>query len=197
MVEFGFVRVRLGIRLRDALGDHFGVTLLVTRVVAVCTLHTSRVLQEIAAQRAAHDVIELLLHKLVPVLLDHIFLSLTDSTLSAETDVEWGLVLRMLGKGHRKVDASHWLQRKPIIDHDGPCLGLRASCWPHATRTSSCAAGRTLSWWRLELEIRLDACMSSHLVCSYPPRGLQLCFDLLPAHLLGNVRNADPEHANG
>lgn len=187
MVEFGFIRICLGIRLCDTLGDHLGVTLLVTCVIAVGTLHTSRVLQKVAAESAAHDVVELLLHKLVSVLLDHIFLALTDSTLSAKANIERSLVLRVFGKGHGKVDTSNRLQRKPIIDHDGPCLGLRTSRRPHTTWACSCSARRTLPWRWLELQIWLNACMPSHLVGGNPSRGLQFCFNLLSAHLLGDV----------
>ena len=110
MVEFSFVRVRLGVRLCDTLGDHLGVALLVTSVVAVCTLHTSRILQEIAAQSTTHDVVKLLLHKLVAVLLDHVFLALANGTLSAKTKIEWGLVLRVLGEGHGEMNASDRFQ---------------------------------------------------------------------------------------
>jgi hypothetical protein len=44
------------------------------------------------------------------VLLDHIFLALANGTLSAKTNIEWGLVLRVLDEGHGKVDASDRFQ---------------------------------------------------------------------------------------
>lgn len=110
MVELGFVWVCFGIRLRNTFSDHPRVALLVTCVVAVSTLHTSRVFEEVAAESAAHDVVELLLHELVTILLDHVFLTLTNSSLSTKADIEWCLILRMFGEGHRKVDAPNWFQ---------------------------------------------------------------------------------------
>jgi hypothetical protein len=93
VVELGFVRIGFSIRLRDALGDDLGIALLMTGVVAVRTLHTCRVLEEVAAERATHDVVELLLHKLVAVLLDNLFLALADSALATKTNVERLLVV--------------------------------------------------------------------------------------------------------
>ena len=88
VVELGLVWIGFGVRLCDTLGDHLGVALLVAGVVAVGTLHARRVFEEIAAERAAHDVVELLLHKLVAILFDDLFLALTNSTLATKTDVE-------------------------------------------------------------------------------------------------------------
>lgn len=110
MIELGFVWVCFGVRLRNTLSDHSRVALLVTRVIAVGALHTSRVFEKVAAECAAHDVVELLLHKLVTILLDHVFLALTNSSLSTKTDIECCLVLRVFSEGHRKVNAPNRFQ---------------------------------------------------------------------------------------
>jgi hypothetical protein len=48
------------------------------------------------------------------------------------------------------------------------------------------------------LQIRLDtSSVTSHHIGRHPSRVLKLRLDLLSAHLLSNVRDADPQHANG
>lgn len=44
MVEFRLIRIGFGVRLCDALGDHFAIALFMARVLAVRALHSSRVL---------------------------------------------------------------------------------------------------------------------------------------------------------
>lgn len=63
---------------------------------AVGTLHASRVLEEVAAEGAAHDVVECLLHKLVAILLDDLFFSLADGALPAESNIEGTTFLVLL-----------------------------------------------------------------------------------------------------
>lgn len=63
---------------------------------AVGALHASSVLEEVAAEGAAHDVVKRLLHKLVAILLDDLFFSLADGALSAETNIEGATFLVLL-----------------------------------------------------------------------------------------------------
>jgi hypothetical protein len=79
VVEFRLIRIGFGVRLCDALGDHFAIALFMARVLAVRALHSSRVLQEISAQSTPHDVIELL----------------PNGTFSVQTDVEGSSVFAL------------------------------------------------------------------------------------------------------
>ena len=92
VIQFGFIGVRFCIRLRDTLCYHFRVTFLMASVLAVRTLHASSILEELAAESAAHNVVELLLHKLVPVLLVHLLFALANGSLAAEPSIEGLLV---------------------------------------------------------------------------------------------------------
>lgn len=95
MVEFLLVRISFGIRFTNALRHDFQVTFLVACVFAIFALHTSRVLQEIAAQSAAHDVVELLEHEFVAVEFMNFFFSLTDGAFAIEPEIKRSLVLVM------------------------------------------------------------------------------------------------------
>lgn len=97
VVELRFVRIGLGIRLGDALGDHLLVALFVASVSAVCALHAGSVLEKLAAKRASHNVVKLLLDKLVAILLHNFLLALTNGTLAVETNVKRPTVLDLLG----------------------------------------------------------------------------------------------------
>ena len=88
MVEFLFVRIGLGIGLAYTLGYNFGETVCVTGIFAVFALHPRRILEELAAERAPHDTVELLLDKLVPILFLNFFFALSDGTFSAKASVE-------------------------------------------------------------------------------------------------------------
>lgn len=59
-------------------------------VPAVFTLIANRIEQEVAAERAQHDLIKLFLDELVAVHLMDFALAFPDSTLSPET-AEWGV----------------------------------------------------------------------------------------------------------
>ena len=67
MVQLLLVRISLCVRFAYAHGDYFPIALLVAGVFAILTLHASRVFEELPAESAAHDIIELLKHELVPV----------------------------------------------------------------------------------------------------------------------------------
>ena len=84
VVDLGLVRIGLVIGLRNALGDDFAIASLVAGKLAVRALHASRILEQFSAQRAAHDVVELLLDELVAILLVDFFLALTDGTLATQ-----------------------------------------------------------------------------------------------------------------
>jgi hypothetical protein len=85
MIELLLLRVGLVVCFADTLCNDVPVAFLVTSVLAVRTLHTSRVFQEVSTQSASHDVVELLLHELVAVHFVHFFLSRTDSALTIQT----------------------------------------------------------------------------------------------------------------
>ncbi len=82
MVDLLLVRIRLGIALANALGDDTRITLCVASVLAVLALHAGRVLEEVAAKGASHNVVELVLDELMAVHLVDLLLALADGTLS-------------------------------------------------------------------------------------------------------------------
>jgi phosphatidylglycerophosphatase A len=88
VVDLGLVRIRLVIRLRDALGDDFPVAAFVACKLAVGALHARCILEQLSAESAAHDVVELLLDELVAILLVDFFFPLTDSALAPESIIE-------------------------------------------------------------------------------------------------------------
>ena len=169
-----------------------------TCVIAVGTLHTSSVLEKLAAESTTHDVVELLLDKFVAILLHDVFFALSDCTLSAKSKVKRLFVTSVLCKRHCQVNAAYRLKREPVVDHHWACLGLWATLRSQTAgdRTSD-SSSRTLSWGRLELEVRLDAGSPSHLVSSNPPRVLKLGFNFLATHFFSNVRDTDPKHPYG
>lgn len=76
---------RVGVALGDALGDDLLVAILVARVFAVLALHPRALEEELAAERAQHDGVELLLDKLVAVLLVDLLLALANGALSTQS----------------------------------------------------------------------------------------------------------------
>jgi hypothetical protein len=97
VVDFLFVWIGLIVGLANTLGDHFGITLAMAGVLAVGALHAGGVLQEIAAKRTAHNIVELLGDEFVSLLLMYLFFLLADSSLSVEADIEWSPILQLLG----------------------------------------------------------------------------------------------------
>jgi hypothetical protein len=110
VIEFRLVRICLGIGLRDTLGDNLGVALLMARVSAIRALHACGIFEKVSTQSTTHDVVELLLDKLVPILLVDIFLSLANGAFTTKAKVEGLLVLTMLHKGQCQMYASNRLQ---------------------------------------------------------------------------------------
>ena len=125
MVQFGLVRIGLGVGLRDALGHNLRIAFLVARVLAVRALHTGSVLEELSAESAAHDVVELLLHELVSVLLDDLFFALANGTLSTQAVGKGLRASGVLDEGHGQMYASNGFQREPVVNKNGARLRLR------------------------------------------------------------------------
>ena len=80
MVNLLLLWIGLGVRFTDTLRDHASITFGVTGVFTVLTLHSSRILQEVAAQSTSHDVVELLRHEFVAVHFVNKLLTLTNSS---------------------------------------------------------------------------------------------------------------------
>ena len=97
MIDLFFVGVGLVVGFADTLGDDLLITFAVASILAVSTLHTGRILQEVAAKSTAHDVVKLLRNELVSLLLVDFFLLLSDGSLTVQSNVEWTAVLQLLG----------------------------------------------------------------------------------------------------
>jgi hypothetical protein len=93
MINFGLIWIGFGIRLSDTFCDDLPVALLVACKLAIGALHTSSILEQFTTQRAAHNVVKLLLNELVAILLMHFLLLLADGTLTTEAEIETLLVL--------------------------------------------------------------------------------------------------------
>lgn len=85
VIDLLFVRISFSITLTDTFGDNARVAFSVASVLAVLALHACRILEEVSAKGAAHDVVELVLDKLVSVHLVNLLLALTNSTHTTET----------------------------------------------------------------------------------------------------------------
>lgn len=94
VIDLFLLGVSLSIRLADTLGDDAGVALRVACILAVLALHARRVLEEVTTERAAHDVVELPLHKFVSVNIVDLLLALANGTLAAKTGTQLALVVR-------------------------------------------------------------------------------------------------------
>jgi hypothetical protein len=113
MIDLFLILVGFVIRFANTLRDNFGIALRVTGVLAVCTLHSSRVFEEVSTKGTSHDVIELLLDKFVALLLVNFLLFLSNSSLSIEADVEWSSGNCLLLEAHCQVNSPCWFERKP------------------------------------------------------------------------------------
>lgn len=63
-----------------------------TGVFAVFALHASRILEKVATQSTAHDVVKLLYDKLVTVQLVYLFFPLSHGTFTVQSNVEWSFI---------------------------------------------------------------------------------------------------------
>lgn len=143
MVDLLLVRIGLSVTLADTLRNHTGITLCMTSVLAILTLHACRVLEEISAKRTTHDVVELVLYELVSVHLVNLFLALTYSSLSAKTEVDGAAVRVSLVECQLELNLSSRLQVKPFFnwtslhlrlgtsspEWTGLCSLRAATCW--------------------------------------------------------------------
>lgn len=116
VIDLRLIGIRLSIGLRDTLRDNLRVALLVTREFTVGTLHTSRVLEEVAAKRASHDVVKLLLDKLVAILFVNFVFLLTNGTFTTKSKIVIAFFLVLLHEAHGHVDSPNGFERKPRLD---------------------------------------------------------------------------------
>lgn len=93
MVNLLFIGIGLIIGFANTLGDNLRVTFAMASVLAIGTLHSCCVFQEVATKSTAHNVVELLGNELVPLLFVNFFLLLSDSTLTIQSNIEWSPVL--------------------------------------------------------------------------------------------------------
>lgn len=100
MIELLFGGIGFSVGLADTLCDYLGIAFLMAGVLAVLALHTSGILEKVAAERASHDVVELLNHKLMTVQLVDLFLTLANSTLTVEPNIERSPVFVLFGEAH-------------------------------------------------------------------------------------------------
>lgn len=202
MVDLLLLGVGLSVTLADTFGDDAGITLGVASVLAVLTLHTGRVLEEVAAQRTSHDVVELVLDELVAVHLVDLLLALTDSALSAKTEVYLPAVLVRLHEAQLQVDLTRGFQIEPPRDGTSVHLDL----WPGSAKIPTGSGGpwratltaeRALRWAHRKLRWRRGARGALHPIGRHPSRTVHLGFDPLSAHLLHDVGYPNPEQTDG
>ena len=126
------------------------------RQATIGTLHTSSVLEKIAAERASHDIVERLLDELVAELFDDFFLLLTHRTFTAETKIKWATFSVLFSEFEGETYLSNRLEGKPVVDHD------RSSLWLGA------GYGTLTAWWRIEMKVRpalWRSVATTHPVC--------------------------------
>ena len=104
VVDLLFVRIGLSVALADTFCDHAGIALGVASVLAVLALHACRVLEEIPAKCAAHNVVELVLDEFVAVHFVNFLLALTNGTLSTKTEINGAAVSVGLDEAHLQLD---------------------------------------------------------------------------------------------
>lgn len=97
VIDLLLVGIGLVVRLADTFGDDLGIALAVAGIFAVGTLHAGSILQKVATQGTAHDIVELLRDELVTLLLVDLFLLLAHGTLAVETNVERTAILELFG----------------------------------------------------------------------------------------------------
>lgn len=93
MVDLLLIWVGLIVCFADTFGNNLGVAFAMASVLAIRTLHARGVFEELSAQSAAHDVVELLCDELVALLLVDLFFLLAHGTLTVETNIEGAAIL--------------------------------------------------------------------------------------------------------
>ncbi len=121
MINLLFVRISLCIRLAYTLRDHTRIALRVASIFTVLALHARGILEEIAAQRTSHNVIELLLDELVAVHLVNFLLPLPNGALATKSSclkAVWCVALEfvLLCETDGQVDRTRWLKSEPRIN---------------------------------------------------------------------------------
>lgn len=200
VVDLLFVRIGFGIALADTLGDDAGIAFVVAGILAVFALHTSRVLEEIPAKRTTHDVVELVLDKLVAIHLVDFLLALSNSALSSKTKIRLSLSV-FLDEAELELDLSSGLKVEPSVNRTGNDLRLRAWIAKRRTSLTLAAAGslgssskRARSWAHWELRARSRA---AHSVSGHPAGAVHLGLNPLATHLLDDIGYPDPQHSDG
>lgn len=184
VINLLFIWIRFVICLADTLGDDFRIAFSVAGVLTILALHAGRVLEQVSAESTSHNVVKLLLDKLVALLLVNLFFLLSDSALSIETQIQRSLSASMFLKTHGKMHAASRFEREPRFNHH---LLLRLLYDASRRTGASTVAGRQIcigAWWRCKFR---TARTIAHLVCRDPVVGLQLSFDTLSSHFLGNI----------
>ena len=201
VIDLLLVRVGLGVALTNALGDDAGITFGVARVLAVLALHASGILEELPAEGATHDVVELALDELVSVHLVHFLLALSNGASSVKTQIKRPAVLVLLDKVEAQLDLPGGFKVEPLVDRLRHDLRLRLwSAIRGALGRAPLGVGR-----RRELRIlrahgelrRARARVGAHPIRRYPPGGVDLGLDPLPSKLFGDVGYPDPQHPDG
>jgi uncharacterized membrane protein len=116
MIDFFLVGIAFSITLANALGDDAGVAFGVASVLAVLALHPRRVLEKVPTQSTTHDVVKLVLNKLVSVQLVDLFLALSNGTLAAQAEIHGAPVIILLDEAHLQLNLASRLQIKPAVD---------------------------------------------------------------------------------
>lgn len=125
VIDLFFVRIGFGVALADTLGDDARIALVVASILAVFALHASRIFEEISAKRTAHDVVELVLDKLVAVHLVDLFFALSNSALSSQTKIHLPLSV-FFDEAELELDLSSRLEVEPSINRASNNLWLGA-----------------------------------------------------------------------
>lgn len=202
VVDLLLVRIGLGVGLADALRDDARVALGVAGVLAVLALHAGRVREELSAQGAAHDVVELLGDELVAVHLVDLLLALPDGALAVESDIERPTIRRLLREADGQVHRAAGLQREPGIDRlrGDLCRALHAR--PGGISEPSARASRrggVLGGGRVHVELGRRGAgggAARHPVRRNPARATDLGLDLLSSHFLDDVGDAHPQQSD-
>jgi len=149
VIDLLLVWISLCVRLADTLRNHACIALRVASIFAVFALHTSRVLQEIAAQCTTHNIVELLLDKFVAVHLVDLLLALTDGTLSVKSNIKRSSVLCLFCEADAEMNGSGGLESKPCVNW-WRRLGNRSLCTKAgAARTKAYSLRRNAELRRL------------------------------------------------
>lgn len=146
VVKFFFVWIYLIASTRNTLGNNIGIALFVTCIFAIHALITPSVLEKIATVSAFHDIVELVLNKLVAMHFVDLFLLLSDCTLSSETaDTIVGPFRTPAGlfKIKRQMNLTGRLQDEPRINCNVRWIvNTRGDAW-------GCRRWRLLCWVRV------------------------------------------------